>query len=286
MGKDITEQVDFIVKRFQDSQKRLDDQDDLIKDLKIKIQEVEHNQVNLENNLEHLDTFTDACVKTSQDKLLEIKKHIDVLNEEKTLLQHSDEKLKQSQDAFLNVVNNLSLHLEALKTHSTSFVEKKEAAEFRDYCTKTGRELDQFKNDCYVKLETLNKAQLDINNKINSLSDKVSEHSLFNKKHIDSLNCITSTIDKANSSFMSLIKDTQEKILALVNQRFESIPKPLIPSLEDAKNSMRQVIEPVSLDAKNAHLRSANNESRIMILEKKLDQALLMLNQIKLREGQ
>ncbi len=69
-----------------------------------------------------------------------------------------------------------------------------------------------------------------------------------------------------------------------VSDLLTALPKcPLPISLDDAKNAMQSKLEPISLDAKNSNLRSINNESKITILEKKIEQLQLLLNKLQIQ---
>ena len=79
------------------------------------------------------------------------------------------------------------------------------------------------------------------------------------------------------------IAQLDAKWVGLVESKIAAIPKPVIPSLDDAKIVMQAQIEPISLDAKNAHLRSENSEKRVFLLEKKVEQLQLILNKLQLQ---
>lgn len=67
------------------------------------------------------------------------------------------------------------------------------------------------------------------------------------------------------------------RVAASVGEQINAIPKPSVPSIEDFKKGWQQQFEPISLDAKNAALRSTNSEYKINILEKRLEQLNLLL---------
>ena len=70
-----------------------------------------------------------------------------------------------------------------------------------------------------------------------------------------------------------------------ISEAIASIPKVSIPSLDEAKVAMKKEIEPASLDAKNANLRSTNNESEIKILKKQVESLTLIIKKFEI-EGQ
>jgi hypothetical protein len=90
--------------------------------------------------------------------------------------------------------------------------------------------------------------------------------------------------------FNEIIRSHQQDIASvkefaknLVSEQIAAIPKPEKPiSLDDAKNAMASKLEPIALDAKSSNLRSVKNESRIMLLEKKIESLYLLLNKSQL----
>ena len=79
----------------------------------------------------------------------------------------------------------------------------------------------------------------------------------------------------------SSLSDMQEKLLNYINDSIASIPQPVIPSLDDAKKVIEDKITPIYLDAKNANLRSSNNENKLLILEKRIEQLQLLINKLQ-----
>lgn len=94
---------------------------------------------------------------------------------------------------------------------------------------------------------------------------------------------LKSSVDINKNSAKEDILEIKSYINNLVQESIKNIPKPIIPSLDEAKDYMKQNIEPVSLDAKNANLRSANNETEIMIMKKKIEQINILINQLQLK---
>lgn len=73
-------------------------------------------------------------------------------------------------------------------------------------------------------------------------------------------------------------------LVSMIDSKINAIPKPHIPSLDDAKLSMQQQLEPVALDAKNANIRSSNTDTKLHVLEKKIEQVKLILDKFTLGE--
>ncbi len=99
-----------------------------------------------------------------------------------------------------------------------------------------------------------------------------------------------SSVDQVNSNFKSLkdsvlasVAEANRYVDTQIRNGISSIPKPVIPSLDDAAKQFQTKLEPVTLDAQNAKLRSSNNEAKILILEKKVEQLQLLVNKLQLQ---
>jgi len=85
--------------------------------------------------------------------------------------------------------------------------------------------------------------------------------------------------EQARASFMA----AQNQFAEEVNSRFSKLPLPFTVNLDSVKDDFAKQLQPVSFDAKNANLRSSNNEAKIMLLEKKVEQLFLFKSQADLR---
>ena len=88
-------------------------------------------------------------------------------------------------------------------------------------------------------------------------------------------------------SFKPAVKTMQDSLKALlmtyIDEKVSSIPQPVIPAPVDVSVQIKAIVEPASFDAKNANLRSTNNEAKIFLLEKKIEQLSLLLNKLQLQ---
>jgi hypothetical protein len=93
--------------------------------------------------------------------------------------------------------------------------------------------------------------------------------------------------DLANhkESTATQFEQLKQGLTFFIEDKIASLPKPsLTPSItaEDAKLQIQKQVEPASLDARNANLRSSNNEQKITLLEKKVENLNLLLNKLQL----
>jgi hypothetical protein len=206
--------------------------------------------------------------------------------------------------------------LEGLKTLTDSHVQvKKETADVKAVipelqagvksCSQFSNEIaksvqstrDDTKRDIFfindnlrVYWEKLSEFQDEVKIKVQDLKsflDAISKQSHLHENMMKEINKSFAQVPEILSYFKSensrFIQSAKEEISSQVETRIASIPKPVIPSLDEAKTHMQAQLEPVVLDAKNAHLRSSNNESKITILEKKVEQLQLLVNKFQLK---
>jgi hypothetical protein len=199
-----------------------------------------------------------------------------------------------------------------LNQMKTAFDEK--IKEVHDYCIKL--DIKSFKFERDFKNFVPNEDHQSLLKQVASLEDKLSNLSALQKNLQDSLdknieyfsaykeelkhsiNLVQMNLDSyAGVQRVHLVdhdlhkieidrklNEMQDSLKNHVSDAIGALPKPIEPlSLEDAQKSMQGKLEPVSLDARNANLRSANNETKITILEKKIEQLSLLVNKLQLQ---
>lgn len=67
-----------------------------------------------------------------------------------------------------------------------------------------------------------------------------------------------------------------------VKDQIASIPKPDVAPQQDNAAQIKSITEPLALDSKNANIRSQNNEAKITLLEKRIEQLQLMMSKLQL----
>ena len=107
-----------------------------------------------------------------------------------------------------------------------------------------------------------------------TLREFVGTTSGFQKDLASHKEATASQFEQMNQALMFHIED---KLAALTKQ---SIAPTISP--DDAKALVQKQVEPASLDAKNANLRSSNNEQKITLLEKKVETLQLLLNKLQI----
>jgi len=173
-----------------------------------------------------------------------------------------DLSLNQSNFAKLKQISDIEIKLSNLDSKID-----KSSDEYQLLLKSSVKNDEIFKN----KFMSLN-SWIDGFTEIFNVSLKKNEDQL--EKHIKDLNEFKNQQDKKFSSF-------KEELIKLIDSSIKSIPKPIIPTLDEAKSHMCAQLEPVILDAKNANLRSTNVETKLFIIEKKIEQIKLMLDKLQ-----
>lgn len=181
-------------------------------------------------------------------------------------------KLEQFQTKLTSVSNDVANsasagHVSTLK-HDLKNVVDEVRSKHQDHAEKI-IQLDAKNNKMGVYAEQLNQ-------QIASLSESF-------KKFEPSMKNMSADIGLGKQYTESLVSNIYNKLLNHIEDSISAIPKPVIPSLDDAKKAVEEKFAPVYLDAKNANLRSSNNEQKITILEKKVEQLQLLLNKLQLQ---
>lgn len=95
-------------------------------------------------------------------------------------------------------------------------------------------------------------------------------------------------IEKSCKSYIDTsIKNTSQKILDLHQEmtiKFAALPSPPIPlKMDEVKEEVKKIVEPFFLDAKNAALKSNNSDMRVSLMEKKVEQVMLIAKKLEIQ---
>lgn len=159
----------------------------------------------------------------------------------------------------------------------------------------------------------INEIKKDLNDRHNALSGQLTEHQrnlhslardmsqfLTNSLQITKRQDIVEDRLKSLSSELTIIKGANDILLAhskdylndklvkvndQMNAKFASLPQPEKVDIEAIRKQIRSDFEGMAFDAKNASLRTLNNEQKINLIEKKIDQLFLLIKQFELNKG-
>ena len=277
----VQSQIDFIVSKFQDSMSKFESLVHANKDLSKENEDLKSSVGNLESKFSSL-----------------------VIDFGSFIVAHSESVKAQSK------VNG---HFDKLQMNQTSInsVIRADIEYVASGCSKLKEKIDDFPFklvQCLTKINEVDAKYSSIPDQINKidasvdfcrvklikLEDRISQQepslksvgNSTDKNAIDVL-AIAKSFSEFSQKTQSLIEELkknqvyfQEAIPKVIDQKIAEIPKPVIPSLEDAKKAFQNQLEPVSLDAKNSALRSVNTDTKLHVLEKKIEQLKLILDQL------
>lgn len=200
--------------------------------------------------------------------------------------------IKKKVDDTYAILSNGLLELEKLKkAHelTRSSIDKKVAtADFGDQVSKILSFIDQIKKRVLLledQKDLMNGFLRDIKSQLFQVKDTVEDHS---KKHVDtikSVDTLSSSLKNADINIYRHMNTSISTVSQSINKKIEELPIPRDSiNMEDARKEIASSTEMISLDAKNAHLVSKNNEIRLDILEKKMDNLLLEINNEALKK--
>jgi len=283
MEEKMKEQVDFMVMRFQETMKKFDDFTlkmtdvlNFMKDIVLKVETLEKNVQNLSLSSSQNEK---VCVDSVTGLFSDFVSH--------------DQSLKRN-NIQINDIQSKSyvLHNEIMeiKGQISQFSEK-----YNDFAGKD--EINHVKNilktilDCVnPQFQNLKVKNTDFSNSIDSLKSftgslatELLDHKKFTSKIEQSLDNLKNVHTVHQFEVESKIKTLGSEIFSYVDQKILSIPKPIIPSLDETKEHVNIKVEPALLDARNANIRSTNNEQKIFIMEKKIEQLQLLLNKMQIQ---
>ena len=279
-----TSQIDFIVRKFQETVK-------IAQDLKSELEKTNKSLTEVRDEISSLGISGNSvsALIAEMDK-----KHSSLKGE----MNFSLDGLLKSVAEFKSNIKELSLKsgeqdslnakcqtfLQLIKKESEAFVSKKVLSEFVESFEKSLASSMQFPLRLAKEISGLQEKHLTHEKEIFSQAEKIDEYATQINSRLDSLKFdVSSKIAVLETSVFNMVSTYQSAINAYVNDQISKIPQPVIPNLDDAKKQMKSQMEPVSLDARNSLLRSVNNESKITILEKKVEQLQLVLNKLQLQ---
>lgn len=281
MTPDFQNQIDYMVSKFQDSiakfESLVNDNKKLTKeneDLRSSVKNLELKFDSMAVDIKSIIQSHASSIKAQSLKNSEIDKiHEDHVNSFSMIKNSISSvfteclKSKEKVDVFLKMIDELSGKIDSVDGKYS--VISDEISKINDLALYCKAELTQ-------NSSTLKNHQNVYSNLSDSLA-KFEANLLGYKKEFKDF------VDK-NSGFVSVLK---EKIADAVGDSYKYTDKkvseitiPEIPSLEDAKKAFQNQLEPVSLDAKNSSLRSINTDSKLHILDKKVEQIKLILDQL------
>lgn len=276
--EDLEDQVKFMVEKFQNSIKSFEEHSVLVQknidntaDLASKMNALADNGQNTTQKATDLGQKVENQGRIHQSLLADLSSNIKQL-----WTNHVD----ISQDlttakAFANAVDS---KLEASMTMMKGFLKSEdvkplynEIASLKDKFPALAIDYDKDKTDILALITNLKSDFSSLPSSIQDLESKV-------VSTISNLQAVINDVANIRTEFKSSLSSLSASFDAKLKEQISAIPVQDAPSLDDTKKVMTTMVEPMAVDAKNASLRSASNESKISLLEKKLEQLQILVN--------
>ncbi len=281
--KDIQDQIEFMVKRFQEAinkfdafEKKIKDAVDLSNNLSLKVSDIANKHANLEEITINFPKVVKDTIQSSFKSFISLKSDVE------SLINERDANKQKLGDVSIQA-NSALAKCSDLESKVKSFANLSVVDEVKK-CLKNLE--DKILSNHLIHQDSivgLASSHIVIKN----IVDAVNADLKIAKAKIDdnaaSLKNVAADVGLGKQFSQNLFGSLKDDMLNQIKKSISDIPKPLIPSLDDAKKAMETKIEPISLDARNAQLRSVNNEQKILILEKKVEQLQLLLNKLQLQ---
>lgn len=276
------------MKNFEESiqltKEKFEAQEKLILDLQCKADLHEKNAAQKNDDLSS--KIDDVNVKM-QDKISVLEFRFNDISPVILNINLDIEKQKKEIENINNIIVNIYTTLDVLSkkqdlccsVDDLSVVQ----AEFRLFTSKNQEYLQQLEEKIKSNEDKCLLSFVEISREIAKIQENVNQSVLEEKKIHTLIDLCNSEIVITKALNKALHEDLSDGLTKMMDDKINAIPKPVIPTLDEAKDAMRQQLEPVCLDAKNANMRSTNTDVKVHILEKKLEQLKLMVEQINLQ---
>jgi hypothetical protein len=260
--------------------------DKLIDDVKqVQCKTALHEKNAIQNN-DYLSSKIDDVNVKLQNKISNLESRLKEISPIIMNLAINAEKQAKDIDNLKNLLLSVNTNLDALsKTQQSccSFDElnklKVSFESLRDETKQNQFNANKYTQDLYQQYQVVSR---NIVNTVESLQKDKDATQAEQIKIKHDLDALKEMLDIHEASNKALYEDLTDGVNKMIDDKINAIPKPVLPSLDEAKSHMQLQLEPVSLDAKNANLRSVNTDTKLHVLEKKIEQIKLMLDQISL----
>jgi hypothetical protein len=271
-------QIDFMVSRFQEAMQKFENTEKVNQAIQKDNQDLKAVIEKLQSRLDTLCVEIENMAKThinatcSQDEKL---KTVTILHQGNISL------IDSLRNDLLDVVRDGFDIKDKINDFVPNFVQLKNELE------KLGSQIVNAAENSNLLKEPVNFCKQEIEKIYKSLSNKDMSHDLMSSLIKDLTNEFIKHKTEVQSFFQqhleliqnldTKLQSAQKNLIKYTDDKVAAIPQPEIPSLDDLKTSLQKQLEPVALDAKNSNIRTVNNESKINVMEKRIEQIFLLL---------
>lgn len=280
----LKKQVEFMTERFKECMKLFDE--NTVSAGKISDEFASLND-RMDVSSKDMDFLTDrvseilntisVSKKNNADQMTSLLISISALSNENPLI-------KDEVDAAKQIVSGCNSKIDSVlsKMAAFSYAEKDEVKPLYIEIDKVNKKLSELADSILIISRSVNLIIQDLRQEISPLPGNIE---VINAQ-LDNHESRIVALQNKNNDFCCDMKNMSKKIMddlsVSIANAIESIPKNQSLCLDDVKKMMASSLEVALLDSKNANARSANNETKVLILEKKLENLNLAINKISL----
>jgi chromosome segregation ATPase len=281
------DQAEFLIKKYQETIKSFDTIKSEINDLmsthsiiKSQISAISDSTSTHSNSLNKSLTQYSSTMKSHDDMFNVLTKRLDVLSKTMETLSNAIKDLSNNHQETRNGLSIAQRDLLDLKSKSAS-----------------NEKLDILAKNHNDRFISINKKNEEISVYVKSLKDSlnslITEHAALSSESTsnviqtsklnDSVKQIQQMISSEKARSMDSYSTLENSLKKYVDGKIPDTSNFVKSSdLKDPKNDISELILPVSLDAKNAVLRSQNCQSEVDLMKKKIENIQLLLKQQQL----
>lgn len=275
-----------LIGRFQECRRDIDNVISVKDHLPVEISKVEEK---IKGSFD----LVEGVKKDISNIILSITNHVNSSVSNHSILNQNLEVVKkQVEEAFKIIeehkfhIGNTSERLGKIEDKQSQYVDKGQILELsnglKDFSDKANADILSLRLDMKNAIESLTLSNQNI------FQEGITNKELFLKKVIEfeeNYEQLKNSLNQKKVEMDGAIQDIKSGMKTIIENIILNLPKPEIPSLDEAKAAMKKELEPSALDAKNANLRSTNCENEIMILKKKIESLELTIKKLDI-EGQ
>ena len=274
----------LMTQRFQECMSKVDKFTSLFNEIDLALKAISAKSNSLDQSQQDLK-------KSSSDAVAFVHSDLKSQNNEFSI---SLSKLSDSFDSLSKMVDSLKQETKALKEGlEKSVVNQNNFAQLGSVgIAEAKSDIEDVKTtllnvmDKWHQKDATNKNAHDyLKNSLNSFSTDLIKTTGTLKEFVGATANFQKDLEAHKGSVASQLEQLKQNLTFQIEDKISALPKPsaIVPiSSEDAKILVQKQSESSSLDAKNANLRSSNNEQKITMLEKKVENLQLLLNKLQL----
>jgi chromosome segregation ATPase len=276
--------VEFMTERFQECMKLFDESNVSTKKLADDLSALNER---MDASSKDADFLTDRISeilnklailkKDSSDQISSLLVSISAISSESPLIKNE---ISATQELF----NGCNAKIDSVlsKMSAYTYADKSEVKPLYIEIDKVNKQLSELADSILIMSKSVNLIIQNLRQEISPLPGNIEVVNAQLDNHESRVVGLKNEIHDIKCEIKNLSKSLLDAISVSISTAIESIPKNESVCLDDVKKVIASSLEAASLDSKNANARSANNETKIMILEKKLESLNLALNKISL----